>query len=369
MSNKFIIIILFLIYSSCSNSQNAKTNNYTIHASSFSNTKNINASILKANDLFKAYTNQNPEEINLFILDSIAHLKHNPTTELKDKPEAYLSFAPEKLTKADTLAISEVFKNKLSGTTLVQLDSLGNAIHYFTGFQQLSIGENTKITSTTNKKNGKVKGQTVRLNKLKESQVTTLAMKDYNSDNKPIDPNNQYVSFLWLNFFYEYFEVNEASNHTVKPEWLLNFSIIDAANLKRSDDFEIDQKKLTHLKVIFNGPQGYELDRIFDIAGRHNLLVPRRDDNYSNRWKYIALNLSKKFTLEDKIFNQMILTVSYLKDKYGNDIIKKLTTWYIDNDRGPLLITTFLKEKYKIKTNINDMNQDYLNWIKEEEKK
>ena len=141
--NKFIIIILFLIYSSCSNSQNTKTNNYTIHSNSSSKTKNIETSILKANDLFKAYTNKNPAEINLFILDSIAHLKHNPTTELKDKSEAYLSFAPDELTKVDTLTILEAFKNKLDGTTFVQLDSLGNAISYLSGFQKLtSINRN-----------------------------------------------------------------------------------------------------------------------------------------------------------------------------------------------------------------------------------
>lgn len=365
MSNKFIAIILFLIYSNCSNSQDAKTTTYTIHASSSSNAKNINASILKANDLFKAYTNKNPAEINLFILDSIAHLKHNPTTELKDKSEAYLSFAPEELTIADTLIILETFKNKLDGTTFVQLDSLGNATSYFSGFQKLNLGKNTTVTSSTKKKNGERKAKIVRLNELKEPQVINLAMKDYNSNNKPIDPNIQYISFLWLNFFYEYFEVNESSDPTIKPEWLLNFSIIDAANLKRPDDFEMDQNKLSHLKVIFNKSKGYVLEFHFDAIGKHNLFIPRRDEYYSNKWKYIILNLSKQFTLEDQTFNQMILTVSYLKNKYGNDVIKKLTKWYIDNDRGPLLITTFLKEKYNIKTNINDMNQDYLNWVKE----
>ncbi len=364
MSNKFIVIILFLFFSSCSNSQNAKTNNYTIHSNSSSKTKSIEVSILKANNLFEAYTNKNPKEINLFILDSIAHLKHNPTTELKDKPEAYLSLASEELTKIDTVTILEAFKNKLDGTTFVQLDSLGNAISYLSGFQKLNLGENTTVISTTKKKNGEPKVRIVRLNELKEPQVINLAMKDYNSINKPIDPNIQFLSFLWLNFFYEYFEVNESSDPTVKPEWLLNFSVIDAADLKLSNDFKLDQEKLSHLKVIFNQSKDYVLEFHFDATGRHNLFVPRRDEYYSNKWKYVILNLSHQFTLEDKTFNQMILTVSYLKDKYGNDVIKNLTKWYLKNDRGPLLITTFLRENYKVKTNINDMNQSYLDWVK-----
>lgn len=365
MSNKFLILFLILLFSSCSNSQNSKTNNYTIHPNSSFDTKNIEASILKANDLFKAYTNKNPEEINLFILDSIAHLKHNPTTELKDKSEAYLSFPSVKLTKDDTLTIVQTFKDKLSGTTFVQLDSLGNPTSYFSGFQKLNLGENTKVTSTTKKKIGERKAKIVRLNELKESQVINLAMKDYISNNKSIDPDNQYLSFLWLNFFYEYFKINESSAPTITQKWLLNSSIIDAANLKLPDDFKVDQEKLSHLKVIFNKSKGYVLEFHFDAIGRHNLFVPRRDEHYSNRWKYIILNLSHEFTLEDKMFNQMILTVSYLKDKYGNDVIKNLTKWYLKNDRGPLLITTFLKETYKVKTNINDMNQSYLDWVKE----
>ena len=369
MYYKFIFIILFFTYSSCSNSQNSTVANYKLNTNSSSKVNSIKAPILKANDLFKIYTSKKPKEINLIILDSIAHLKHNPTTENKDNPEAYLSFPLENLTRVDTLAILEAFKNRLNdrpnGTTFVILDSLGNVVTYLSGFQKLNRSKDTKITSTTNQPTDKNKGETVRLENLKEYQAIQLAMKDYYSINQPIDLNIQYISFLWLNLFYEYFDVNESSDPTVKPEWLLNFSVIDAANLQLPHDFKMDEKKLSHLKVIFNGPKGYVLEHKFDVIGSHNLLVPRKDNYYTDKWKYIILNLSNQFTSKDKTFNQMILTVSYLKSKYGNDVIKNLTKWYVESDRGALLITSFLKEKYKVKTNINEMNLDYLNWIKE----
>ncbi|MFK7773529.1 MAG: hypothetical protein AB8F94_15370 [Saprospiraceae bacterium] len=370
MSIRFIPIILCLIYSSCSNSQTLKIANYNLANNSSPYAKTIEAPILKANDLFKAYTNQNPKEINLFILDSINHLKHNPTTEEKNKPEVYLSFPPENLTKIDTLEILKNFKNKIDdqlGTTFVVLDSLGNTVNFFAGFQKLNIGENTTITSTTKLSNKQEKSKTVKFENLTEAQAIQLAIKNYHSINYPIDLDIQYKHFLWLNFFYKYFEVNQSTPPTINQEWLLNFSVIDAANLQLPDDFKMDKKKLAHLKVIFNKSRGYVLERKYDAIGRYNLFVPKKDDHYTNKWKYVILNLSNYFTSDNKTFNQMILTASFLKSKYGNDVIKDLTKWYLRNspEKGPLLIISFLKEKYQAKTTINDLNEEYLNWVEE----
>jgi hypothetical protein len=189
-------------------------------------------------------------------------------------------------------------------------------------------------------------------------------MKDYEQNNKVAE--TQLRGFLWLNFFYKYFDVNESSEFVVQPKWLLNFSVIDAANLELPDGFRADLGKLTHLKDVFNKGAGYKTGQA-STSGirRHYLIVPRKDDYYTEKWKYITLDLADEFGMESKTFNQMVMIVNYLKTKYGSGVIKKLTTWYVDNGKGPLLITSFLKDHYDVKTSMNDLNEDYLNWVKE----
>jgi len=365
MSVRFLFIVLLLASHACTNGQNTKMANYDIHTKTSAD--KLRAAILEANDLFQTYTNTSPKAIDLFILESMSQLKHNKITELKSKPEAYLMLPSKKLTKADSLEIVESFKNRLPrGATLVTLDSLGNALSYATGFEKLSKGKHTKITSKvrTDLKKKQTGNQTIFLRDAEDTQVLQLAMKDYNSRNKVIDPNTQFRYFLWLNFFYQYFKVDESSPSGVKQRWLIDFSVIDASNLKIPKDFKFTLRRPLHLKTLFNRT-GYESEWGFDASGKYNLFIPRKDDYYAQKWKYVILNISNQLTLDDQTFLQMTLVVNYLKDRHGEDVIKKLINWYKDSNEELLFIVSFFRETYNIKTTINKLNQDYLNWLEE----
>lgn len=407
MNLKFTSIILFisLVYTSCSNSQGVQLASSDKYTSTQGVSEHTATSILRANELFKAYTDESPKGINLFKLDAATQLKHNPSSELKDSPEAYLLFPSGELSLADTTLILEAYKERLKGSNFLTLDASGNVLYYDIGKRapRHNYKEATSIVPidslknslerlrdtlrsgetfirkiergvTTVKKTKSVKmtdlmldtinSEIVYLKDLSEAQILEYAMADYQLNNEVVE--TPYRGFLWLNFFYKYFDVNGSSESAVGPRWLLNSSVIDAANLEVPDDFAVDVEKLTPLKDVFNKDAGYEAGQVSKNGiRRHYLIVPRKDDFYLEKWKYITLDLSNEFALESKSFNQMVLVVNYLKKEFGPDVIRKLSSWYVDNGKGPLLMTSFLKEEYNVKTNMNDLNQGYLSWVSE----
>ncbi|MFK8164070.1 MAG: hypothetical protein AB8H12_16615 [Lewinella sp.] len=399
-----IIILFSLVYSSCSNSQGIQITPSSSYPNAQGSSEEIEASILQANKLFETYTNESPQGIDLFLLDVAAQLIRNPATELKEKPEGYLFASPAVLSKADTSLILAAYKKRLGVEKFLSLDASGKVLYYDTGKRapKHNYKETTSIVPRDSLKltakrlgspyrqggsyNRKIEpaGRTndrgeklvkvtdmvldtidtdiVYVKDLSKVQLLGYAMEDYWLNNNNAD--SYLRGFLWLNFFYDYFDVNESSESTaVKPRWLLNFSVIDAAGLTLPDDFVVEPANLSPLKTIFNKDQGYETGS-FSYSGirRRYLVVPRKDDFYTEKWKYISLDLAAEFSFESKIFSQMVLIVNFMKQQYGADVVKELTTWYVANGKGPLLLTSFLKEKYAASTTINDLNQDYLNW-------
>lgn len=357
-------MFLLSVCSSCSNSQDTLVANYRVDATTTSGIEAVKSSILKANEVFKAYSSKEPVGISLFLIDSVAHLKNEEITELKSGPEAFLMLPPEELTSEDTLRIIEEFKTGLDGTTLVIFDSLGNVIRHITGLQKLNIGEKTTVSSEPTSP-AKPQGAKTRMDKFKDlndADVLQLVMKSYNTQNKVIDPEARYRYFLWLNFFYEYFEVNKPYPGGQYPRWLVDFAVVDASEPALPKGFSFEGRRPISLATIFTKMQ-YGAGFQFRTSGVFNLFVPSMDDEYSGKWKYLILNFTNQFTVEDDSFLKMTLVVEFLKEKYGKEVIKDLSKWYLKGDDQLLLITSFLKEKYDVTTNISEMNEGFSTWV------
>lgn len=358
----FIFAFTIINNCSCQNPNDAETNG---NNSNSGVDKDLKKMVSKANKLYEAYTLKSSKKTDLIQLDSIGQLEHNDISELKSHPEAYYLHHKKTLSKKDSLAIINNFKHGMGKNVIVFIDSLGNAIGFLPGGIKLEYDSNTKIRSQViNPENKTNYRSNVKFHELNEKQIKQLALLNYREKHKTVNPENQYLYFLWTNFYYQINGVNQPSTECLKERWLFDFLMIDAANLNIPIGYKFYNKSPRHLKNIFNR-MPYESDWKFDKMNKSFLAIPQIDIEYTNKWKYLFLDLATQFSLEDRIFQELVLITNYLKHKYGKEVIKDMVSWYLKKESNLMLVSSFIKEKYNIRTNINEMNADYVQWREE----